>query len=301
MPVLVEGGTLLGREAPLRAAVERLGGAGALGAAAAFGDGGLLALAFPPGEAAVRAQGLLARQGFALRRDGEPGDLAAVGQRMGPAGWWPWLEVAALPAPGAPGRAVLAARLAGREDRELATQPGWRFEGSLSERHGVARLRLADRPLRHLRREPAADVYLDRLSGEEARLPRGRAPVRVVVEDPGGGRGEVEAEVAASGEEVEVGLMFREALPPGAGMLFWFDWLAPHRFWMKNTLVPLDLLFAGDDGRVVALVEDAPPRSLRWRGPPDPVRAVLEVPAGWCRAHGVAAGARLAVAGPAAR
>jgi uncharacterized membrane protein (UPF0127 family) len=299
MPVLVEAATLLAAAAPLRRAVEALGGAAALGAVALVTDGELGALTFPPGEVAGRAVARLRAAGLTLLRDGEPGELAAVGQRMGPVAWWPWLELALVPAPGG-GGPVLAARLAGSAGREVATPPGWRFAGSESERMGPCELRLADRPLRHLRREPGCDVYLDRFTGEEVRLEREHAPVRVVVEGPGG-RGEVLAELVSRDEEVEVGLMFREALPEGAGMLFRFDRVGPHRFWMKNTLASLDLLFVAADGRVANVAARTTPLSQRFHWSAGPVRAVLEVPAGWCEAHGVAAGARIRVGAPAVR
>lgn len=292
MPVLVEAATLLAAEAPLRRAVEALGGPVALGARHLLGDGALGALAFPPGPAASQAVARLRAAGLALQRGGEPGELAAVGQRMGPVAWWPWLELGALPAPGG-GGPVLAARLAGGADRAVIAPPGWRYGGSESERLGPCELRLVDRPLRHLRREPSCDVYLDRLTGEEVRLARAHAPVRVVVEGPGGGRGEVLAELVTRDEEVEVGLMFREALAEGTGMLFRFGRVGPHRFWMKNTLAALDLLFVADDGRVVNVAARVPPLTQRYQWSAGPVRSVLEVPAGWCEAHGVGAGARL--------
>lgn len=301
MPVLVEGATLLGPEATLGPAVLAEGGARALGADGLSADGALLALRFGPGGDIAGAARRLEARGVRLGLREEPGDLAAVGQRQGPAGWWPWLELAHLPAPeGAPG-VVLAARLAGAADRPLAAPAGWTFAGSLSERLGAAPLPLADRPLRHLRREPAGDVYLDRWTGEEVTLWRQHAPATVVVEAPDGGGGQVLAEVVSRGEEITVGLMFREALAPGTGMLFRFPGAWPHGFWMKNTLVPLDLLFADAGGWVVNVAEGAEPLTARLRRSAGPVQSVLEVPAGWCAAHRVGAGAALRVIAPPVR
>jgi len=129
------------------------------------------------------------------------------------------------------------------------------------------------------------------------RLARQHPPARVTVEGPGPGRGEVLAELVTRDEEIELGLMFREALAPGAGMLFVFGWAGVHRFWMKNTLVPLDLLFVAEDGRLVNVVAGAAPLRLRYHRSAGQARSVLEVPAGWYDAHGVGAGARLRLAG----
>ena len=119
-------------------------------------------------------------------------------------------------------------------------------------------------------------------------------PVRLAIEGAGGVPSHVTAQPVAGRDEIEVGLMFRTSLAPDTGMLFRFGWLDLHEFWMKNTLVPLDLLFIDPDG-LVANVERATPLTLARRGAARPVRQVLELPAGWCEAHGVAAGARVSV------
>lgn len=300
MPVIVELNSLVAGVEPLRRATGEADlGARALGATAAASDGEVAALAFDTPQAIRRAVGLLAGGGLTLDRvDGEPGDLAAVQQQRGPLGWWPWLELAQVAGPG--GQPVLAARLEGGEARALAVPGGWRFEGSATQAYGLDPLRLVDRPLRHLGREATCDLYRDRWTGEEVRFPRRRPPVRVVVEGPGAGRAEVLAERVVAGLEVELGLMFREALPPGTGMLFDFPAAWHHGFWMKNTLVSLDLLWVDPGGRVLNVAEGTRPLSAAHHHPAGPVRRVLEVPAGWCRAHGVGAGARLGVVGEAA-
>jgi uncharacterized membrane protein (UPF0127 family) len=73
-------------------------------------------------------------------------------------------------------------------------------------------------------------------------------------------------------------------------MLFLFDETAEHAFWMKNTLIPLDMIFIGDDGRVVGVVSRTTPGSLEPRSAGGPSRFVLEVNGGWAAAHGVAPG-----------
>jgi uncharacterized membrane protein (UPF0127 family) len=99
----------------------------------------------------------------------------------------------------------------------------------------------------------------------------------------------VSVEVARTPASRERGLMDRPELAPDAGMLFVFDAAAPHAFWMKNTLIPLDMIFLADDGRVLAVVERKP-LTLDTTDGGVSSRYVLEVNGGWARAHGVARG-----------
>lgn len=118
---------------------------------------------------------------------------------------------------------------------------------------------------------------------------------RVVVETANGGRHAVTVELALTPAEQERGLMFRRELAEDAGMLFVFPEAAPRAFWMKNTLIPLDLLFIDDGGVVAGIVRDAEPMTLSPRSPgPDVLaRFVLEVRGGWAARHGVQNGARV--------
>jgi uncharacterized membrane protein (UPF0127 family) len=88
--------------------------------------------------------------------------------------------------------------------------------------------------------------------------------------------------------------MFRERLGEDEGMLFVFDEEADHRFWMKDTLIPLDLIFADARGTVVGVVASAEPGSLELRSG-GRSRLVLEVPGGWAARRGVRPGDRLVV------
>lgn len=101
------------------------------------------------------------------------------------------------------------------------------------------------------------------------------------------------AEVARTPEQRARGLMFREHLDLDAGMLFLFD--PPQRvsFWMKNTLIPLDMLFIDRSGRIVAIAERTEPHSLEPRGPNVPVHAVLEINGGLSERLGIAPGDRV--------
>jgi uncharacterized membrane protein (UPF0127 family) len=116
---------------------------------------------------------------------------------------------------------------------------------------------------------------------------------RVVVETSSGARLAVDVELARTDPERRNGLMDRASLPEDGGMLFIFDESTVQSFWMKNTLIPLDMLFIDDEGMIVGVVESAEPRTLTERTVGKPSRYVLEVNGGWCRAHGVRAGDRV--------
>lgn len=100
----------------------------------------------------------------------------------------------------------------------------------------------------------------------------------------------VKVEVARSDPERQRGLMYREKLEPGRGMIFLFDHPQRLTFWMKNTYIPLDMVFIGADKHVVYVEENAEPLTLTGRGPAEDSQFVLEVPGGWARAHGVERG-----------
>lgn len=108
------------------------------------------------------------------------------------------------------------------------------------------------------------------------------------------GDGETEhifsVELANDPDEIRIGLMLRESLAADAGMLF--D-LGPRReanFWMKDTLIPLDMLFIDVDGTILAIAENTIPGSLRQVGPGVPVKAVLELNAGTAAGLDIAPG-----------
>jgi len=92
----------------------------------------------------------------------------------------------------------------------------------------------------------------------------------------------------------EKGLMYRKSLPPGQGMLFDFHSDQPVRFWMKNTYIPLDMIFIRSDGRIVNIAENTTPMSEREVPSAGPVQAVLEVIGGTARKLGIAPGDRVA-------
>ncbi len=100
----------------------------------------------------------------------------------------------------------------------------------------------------------------------------------------------VTVEVVASPGLIQRGLMYRKFLAPDAGMLFLMPDEDDHQFWMKNTLIPLDIMFISSDMKVAGILENMQPHDTHSRGVGRLSRYVLEVNAGWAKAHGVSAG-----------
>jgi len=101
-------------------------------------------------------------------------------------------------------------------------------------------------------------------------------------------------EIADTEAAREKGLMFRKSMPPGQGMLFDFHSDQPVRFWMKNTYIPLDMIFIRSDGRILNIAENTTPMSEKEVPSAGPVQAVLEVRGGTARKLGIAPGDRVA-------
>jgi uncharacterized membrane protein (UPF0127 family) len=103
----------------------------------------------------------------------------------------------------------------------------------------------------------------------------------------------IEAELALTDPDRERGLMFRRTLSDTEGMLFVFAEPSPHTFWMKNTLIPLDMLFIDANSRVLGVVERAEPLTLSGRSVPGDSLYVLELPGGWCAERHIGAGSTM--------
>ena len=101
-------------------------------------------------------------------------------------------------------------------------------------------------------------------------------------------------ELAATDDERSRGLMFRRELPEGRGMLFDFKQDQNISMWMKNTYIPLDMIFIRSDGRIHRIAENTEPESTRVIPAGAPVRAVLEVIGGTARKLGIRPGDRVA-------
>jgi uncharacterized protein len=100
-------------------------------------------------------------------------------------------------------------------------------------------------------------------------------------------------EMAVTPEQQAKGLMFRRELPEGQGMLFDFGHEQPTSFWMKNTYIPLDMIFIRGDGRIAKIAENTVPLSEALVPSGGPVRAVLEVIGGTAKKLGIAPGDRV--------
>ncbi|HEX2673683.1 MAG TPA: DUF192 domain-containing protein, partial [Polyangiaceae bacterium] len=100
----------------------------------------------------------------------------------------------------------------------------------------------------------------------------------------------IAVEVAATDAARERGLMYVKKLPDDQGMIF--DWPEPAQrsFWMHNTCIPLDMMFIARDGTITGILEQVPTLNDEPRGVPCPAAYVLEVNAGWSRAHGIQPG-----------
>ena len=121
-------------------------------------------------------------------------------------------------------------------------------------------------------------------AGDEAASPV-MAPDFAVIEiavQPGKQRAPLSFTVKLAETEAQRrhGLMFMPYLPKQHGMLFVFETDAPRQFWMKNTQIPLDILFFASDGRLVNVVHSAVPFSLTARNSAGPARYVLELNGG---------------------
>lgn len=104
----------------------------------------------------------------------------------------------------------------------------------------------------------------------------------------------VQAELARTPEEREMGLMYREDLPKGKGMLFIFPDALTRSFWMKNTFIPLDIAYLDAELRIVD-IQAMEAESLDGHTSAQPAMFALEVPLGWFEEMGIAVGAQARV------
>jgi len=113
-------------------------------------------------------------------------------------------------------------------------------------------------------------------------MPRapGFARANLTIESQTGRRHTFTVEIADTDERRTYGLMFRKVLPGDHGMIFDFQRDQPVSMWMRNTLIPLDMLFIARDGRVVNIHERAIPHDETAIPSEGPVRAVLELNGG---------------------
>jgi uncharacterized membrane protein (UPF0127 family) len=118
-------------------------------------------------------------------------------------------------------------------------------------------------------------------------------PQVVIVSSDSAQRAAVKVEVANTPDARELGLMYRNHLDDNAGMIFIFQGPSAAQFWMKNTVIPLDMLFADSDGKVLGIVANAQPYSEALLGGFSGTVYVLEVNAGYAAKHHIVTGDRL--------
>lgn len=115
---------------------------------------------------------------------------------------------------------------------------------------------------------------------------------KVVITSPAGDN-VVNVEIVATEAKIERGLMYRQNLPPDNGMLFLMDRDYDWKFWMRNTLISLDIIFIKKDMTVAGVAANAKPLDESLLSVGVPSLYVLEVNGGWAASHKVAAGAKV--------
>ncbi len=103
----------------------------------------------------------------------------------------------------------------------------------------------------------------------------------------------VKVQVADTPAQRQIGLMYRKHLDRDAGMIFVFPTAKPVRFWMKNTEIPLDMIFVNGKDRIIGIVANASPYSERLLTVEGDSKYVLEVNAGFCKRFGIKAGDKI--------
>jgi uncharacterized protein len=111
-----------------------------------------------------------------------------------------------------------------------------------------------------------------------------------IVGPDGAPRTAISVEIADTPASREYGLMFRKQMNENAGMIFIFKEQEHQQFWMKNTIIPLDMIFADSNGKIVGIVRKAEPFSEALDSVDGDSQYVLEVNGGFCERHGVKPG-----------
>jgi uncharacterized membrane protein (UPF0127 family) len=120
-----------------------------------------------------------------------------------------------------------------------------------------------------------------------------RFPTGELTIESAGGTHKFHVELATTPAQLEQGLMFRRSLAPDSGMLFDFQHPSPVSMWMKNTFIPLDMVFIDNRGRILNIAERTVPHSLDPVAAAGPARAVLEVNGGTAARLGIKPGDRV--------
>jgi uncharacterized membrane protein (UPF0127 family) len=101
---------------------------------------------------------------------------------------------------------------------------------------------------------------------------------------------QIDIEIADDPKEITTGLMFRHFMPDRAGMLFIYEKNQPVVFWMKNTFIPLDIIFVDEHMQIVTIKKNAQPLSEKLIPSIHDAMYVVEVHAGFCNRYGIKIG-----------
>jgi uncharacterized membrane protein (UPF0127 family) len=152
----------------------------------------------------------------------------------------------------------------------------------------VARLRIGGRLMASL---AAASAVLVILCANPPARAASVQPLEIVTKS---GVQVFSVEMATTEEEKTTGLMYRKELPDGKGMLFDFSPEQQISMWMKNTYIPLDMIFIRADGRILRIAENTEPLSTKIISSGGLAKGVLEVIAGTAQKYGIQPGDRVA-------
>ena len=141
-------------------------------------------------------------------------------------------------------------------------------------------------PIAACQPSPSSAVALER-------SPAGLDQMPLTVTTANGKTHRFTVEVARTPEEQAYGLMNRQSLAPDRGMIFPYSPPQPVGFWMKDTLIPLDIIFIAPGGTILRIEENTVPLSLEPVGSGEAVEAVLELAGGRSAELGIAAGDRV--------
>jgi uncharacterized membrane protein (UPF0127 family) len=103
----------------------------------------------------------------------------------------------------------------------------------------------------------------------------------------------IDIEVANTAKEIEQGLMYRQKMDQNKGMLFIFPGMQPRAFWMKNTLMSLDIIYVDTEKTIVSIQKNAVPLSKQTLPSDGPAQYVIEVNAGFANTHGLVPGDKI--------
>ena len=103
----------------------------------------------------------------------------------------------------------------------------------------------------------------------------------------------IKVELALSNAERMMGLMYRKKMDQDSGMLFVFPDQDKRTFWMRNTYIPLDMIFVADNKKVVSVIENATPLTDTQRASEGPAKYVVEINSGLAKTWGITKGSML--------